>query len=225
MLIAFAGKAGSGKTTAANYLEANYGFTKRAFADPLKEILAILTNKPREYFEYSKSDFICKDKWKISKRELMQKFGTEVMRNEFPNHIPLPQYEGLNTNSIWVLNFVEWYNNQQSNKTGSINVVVHDVRFQDEIDAIHYLGGTVIYITNEDSLEGSMINHSSEMLNKDSASYDFIINNNRTFGIENLYRQIDLCIMKRTCFTFTIDPSKCQMLHLQAEHEILKEDK
>lgn len=42
ILIGLTGKAGSGKSTLANMLVTQYGFTKLAFADPLKEMLRVL---------------------------------------------------------------------------------------------------------------------------------------------------------------------------------------
>ena len=188
MLIGIAGKAGSGKTAAANYLCEKYNFEKKAFADPLKDILSILTNTPREDFEKDKESVL--DFWGITKRQLMQKFGTEVMRNEYPKHIPLPCI-GFETNSIWVLNFIDWYTRIHIRPGGRIisPIVVHDVRFQDEIDAIRYLGGVVIYI---DRIELHLENfgqsmHSSETLSKDKV--DKIIKNNGTLA--ELYQKID----------------------------------
>ena len=39
MLIGIVGKAGAGKDSIANHLIENYDFTRRAFADPLKQVV------------------------------------------------------------------------------------------------------------------------------------------------------------------------------------------
>jgi len=65
--IAFTGKFGSGKSTAANYLYGEYGFTVGSFAARLKEIATIA----------------CRMKEKD--RELLQKLGSEI-RKDAPNY-------------------------------------------------------------------------------------------------------------------------------------------
>ena len=50
MIIAFSGKAGSGKDTAADVLVKRHGFKKIAFADPLKALCAPVFNIPIEIF-------------------------------------------------------------------------------------------------------------------------------------------------------------------------------
>ena len=49
-IVAFCGKAGAGKDTAAQVLCDHLGFERLAFADPLKEALAIIANEPVQNF-------------------------------------------------------------------------------------------------------------------------------------------------------------------------------
>ena len=48
IILGMKGQAGSGKDTVANYLVKKHGFTRIAFADPLKEICAIISGWPLE---------------------------------------------------------------------------------------------------------------------------------------------------------------------------------
>lgn len=71
MNVAFTGKFGSGKTTAANYLVEKHGFVKMSLADPMRQIV-------REIFGIeSKSD--------PRYRRIMQKLGTDWFRSEDPD--------------------------------------------------------------------------------------------------------------------------------------------
>ncbi len=70
MNVAFVGKFGSGKTTAAKYLAEKHGFVKMSLADPMrqitKEIFGIENKKDPRY------------------RKIMQKLGTDWFRSEDP---------------------------------------------------------------------------------------------------------------------------------------------
>jgi dephospho-CoA kinase len=70
MHIAFAGKAGSGKDTAAKYLIERYGYRKVSFAEPIKRIC-------KELFDWPEDD----PRW----REAYQKFGTDFARSLDPD--------------------------------------------------------------------------------------------------------------------------------------------
>jgi hypothetical protein len=74
--IAFAGKAGSGKTTAANYLVAKYNFKKIAFAEPLYEIVYFA----QDFFGFPHF------KW----REMLQFLGKSARKFSIENNLPDP---------------------------------------------------------------------------------------------------------------------------------------
>lgn len=70
MNIGIVGKLGSGKTSLANYLVAEFGYTKMSFADPMKDIA-------KEFFDVEKGRPLY--------RELMQKLGTDWFRSIDPD--------------------------------------------------------------------------------------------------------------------------------------------
>lgn len=96
MLIAFSGLKGSGKDTAAKVLIEEYGFTKVAFADALREALLILDPwipYSGHYGTSPLSEIIADAGWDWAKtnipevRRLMQVFGTEVGRMLFGENV------------------------------------------------------------------------------------------------------------------------------------------
>lgn len=136
-VIGICGQAGVGKDTAAKwFIERGYG--RSGFADPIKWML-------NQAFGWSMADWENRA-WKeglvvnsqqadyvpgpsTSPRALAQWLGTEVVRNNFGNDAWI---------NVW---------KQRWHDTGQPKVVVADVRFQNEVSAIHKLGGVVLRIT------------------------------------------------------------------------------
>lgn len=136
MILGLCGLIGSGKGTVADILVKDYNFTKISFADKLKDAVSVLFGWDRELLEgktdesrawREEVDFfwtreIGED---ITPRLVLQKFGTECMRNGF--------YDG-----IWislVKKELLSYRDQ--------NFVIPDVRFVNEIKMIKSMGGDV----------------------------------------------------------------------------------
>jgi len=138
MIIGFVGFIGSGKDTAADYLVNTHGFRRDSFANTLKDAVAHVfgwdrtllegrTNEAREWREQQ-------DEWwsnrlgrNITPRWVLQYWGTEVCRQGFHD-------------DIWIASL-----ENKIRKTGD-NIVISDVRFPNEIKAIHNAGGLVIRI-------------------------------------------------------------------------------
>ena len=124
MIIGLSGYARSGKDTVANYLVEKYGFVKISFADPMREALYRLN--PRidvaEMHGVSLATAVDGLGWENLKadspdvRPLMQRMGTEVGRQMFGEN-------------FWV---------EQAMKLAAKheNVVLADVRFKNEADAV-----------------------------------------------------------------------------------------
>ena len=145
MIIGFHGVKGSGKDTAAQYLIDNHGFQKIAFADKLKEAVANLFNVPIEKVDEWKEDReyeiplteVNLDiggtvEYTYSWREFLQRFGTEMGRNTFGKDFWVNQWE----DSLYKL----------SDFPDELNIVVTDVRFQNECHTLHRLDGIVFRI-------------------------------------------------------------------------------
>ena len=184
MIIGFHGVKGSGKDTAAQYLIDNYGFQKIAFADKLKEAVANLFNVPIEKVDEWKEDReyeiplteVNLDiggtvEYTYSWREFLQRFGTEMGRDTFGKDFWVNQWE----DSLYKL----------SDFPDELNIVVTDVRFQNECHTIHRLDGIVFRIVRPGySSDG----HASEMRLPDIIM-DGEIENSGT--IEELHKDVE----------------------------------
>jgi hypothetical protein len=188
MIIGLSGYARSGKDESANAL-IGVGFQRVAFADTLREFLLrlnpivdIQTVHTRafgpvvgERKEVRVSDVIETYGWDGYKksvygteiRELLQRLGTECGRE-------------LISDTIWIDAAL---GDQYS--TTRTNLVVTDVRFPNEFEAIKERGGMVVRIIREGV--GPANAHPSETA-LDGFDFDVVIHNNGTIG--DLHRQM-----------------------------------
>lgn len=176
MLIGLVGKKGVGKDFTANYLVKQFGFVQYALANPIKEISKILfmfdDNQLYGHQKYKEAD----DKnWEIAPRKVYQFLG-DMMRTEFQKRFPKMKYK-LGNEGFWIHHFKLWYL-RNCNK----NIVISDVRYQNEADQIKKLGGIIIKITRETEYVDV---HRSE---NQEVKYDYLINNNST--PEKLFNQL-----------------------------------
>ena len=135
MLVGIVGFMGSGKGTVGEIL-AESGFITDSFARPLKDAVSIIFDWPRKLLE---GDTALSRKWReepdafwsekfgrpFSPREALQLMGTEAGRDVFHN-------------DLWVISLI--------NRSKGKDVVVTDVRFQNEIKYIQDNGGIVIRV-------------------------------------------------------------------------------
>jgi dephospho-CoA kinase len=152
MLIGIVGKAGAGKDSIANHLIANYEFTRKAFADPLKEIVQRLFHMSDEQLWGDRKEDI-DSRYGLTPRFLLQYLGTDVLRQLYPN--------------VWCDLLVRDYNCSFDQAGNRLNVVVSDVRFLNEAEAIRTGGGhvwRVVCLNNpKDTKLGGSHDHPSEM--------------------------------------------------------------
>ena len=186
MLIGFSGKKGSGKSYFADYLVNNKLFIKLSFASPLKEITKILFNLSDEDVKDPIKKELINPKFNASPRELMQWLGTDIMREEFNKKF---NYSG----SIWIDSVKDKVKTLLDNNK---DVVIDDVRFQNEVDMIHSLGGIVINLRNDldNTLNNSTSNHSSEN-QKLTFNYEFV-NDKSYSNTYDIYLNLDLLFNK-----------------------------
>jgi hypothetical protein len=158
-VIGLTGAAGSGKTTVAGHMVENWYTERRAFADSLKRMLrrfledqgvglaeacrmtsGDLKEVPTEYLGGR------------SPREAMQTLGTEWGRTLSP--------------SLWIdawRRSVEKLALETSADEEDLIVVVDDVRFPNEVEAIRSLGGIIVRIERPGAgLDGARGAHASE---------------------------------------------------------------
>lgn len=186
MLIGFSGKKGSGKSFFADYLVNNKLFIKLSFASPLKEITKILFNLSDEDVKDPIKKELINPKFNASPRELMQWLGTDIMREEFNKKF---NYSG----SIWIDSVKDKVKTLLDNNK---DVVIDDVRFQNEVDMIHSLGGIVINLRNDldNTLNNSTSTHSSEN-QKLTFNYEFV-NDKSYSNTYDIYLNLDLLFNK-----------------------------
>jgi hypothetical protein len=178
VLIGLLGKKRSGKDTVADHLVLNKDFIKKSFADPLKDVIKILFGFNEEQL-YGHLKEAIDDNWNVTPRETMQFIGTDIVRNQF--HKLIPDIG----NDFWLKHFELWYQNNKHQ-----NIVIADVRFQNEVDLILSLGGTIIKLERNDSnLHLNIDDHISEIEIDNIVNHSTIINNNGT--INDLYNKIN----------------------------------
>jgi hypothetical protein len=117
MIVGILGKRNHGKDTFADVL-VKKGFVKLSFSDPLKQICKILFNLS----EAQLHDPILKETiietWNLTPRQIFQKVGTDLFRNHFDE-------------KIWLKLLLE-----KLKTFPNKNIVIPDIRFQDELDMI-----------------------------------------------------------------------------------------
>lgn len=138
MIIGICGLIGSGKGTVADILEQDHGFTKVSFADSLKDAVAAVFGWPRNLLEgdtdesrawREQVDHWWSDRLRISNltpRWVLQQWGTEVCRLGFHDDI--------------------WIASMERKLYSSVNYVIPDTRFPNEINLIKKLNGQVWHV-------------------------------------------------------------------------------
>ncbi|MFT0892971.1 deoxynucleotide monophosphate kinase [Pseudochelatococcus sp. G4_1912] len=162
MIIGLTGLAGSGKTTAANYLVEHYGFTRHRMAGPIKAMLHCLGLNER-HTDGDLKEVPCDLLGGKTPRHAMQTLGTEWGRD-------------LISPDLWLS---AW---QATLPDG--DVVVDDVRFANEADAIKELGGVMVRVDRL-GIIAAVHDHVSEQID---FAVNAVISNNNTF--EELYHAI-----------------------------------
>jgi hypothetical protein len=148
MIIGLSGYAQSGKDSTAELLCLNYGYTRKSFAQPMRD--AIYTLNPIVFNLNSRvADLVDEYGWDVAKanpevRRLLQVFGTEVGRKMLGDDV--------------------WIKIALSGIKSEDRVVISDVRFPNEADAIKKLGGIVWRINrrNHSAVNGHASEHAMD---------------------------------------------------------------
>jgi len=143
MIIGISGFQGSGKDTIADYLQNIYGFKRDSFAATLKDAVAAVFGWDRELLEgrttESRQWRETVDLWwadrlnmpNLTPRLALQLWGTEVARKAFHD-------------DIWIASLENKLNKAHN------DIVITDVRFPNEIQAVRNAGGIVIRVKRGD---------------------------------------------------------------------------
>lgn len=172
MLIAFAGKAGSGKDTAAAVLVDRCNFVKVALADEMKRICRDIFNFSTESLwgssekrnavdsRYQRADGVG-----LTPRYALQKLGSEYGRHCYPDiwiDYLLGVYEQIQTGDFHYNPEVGLTHKLSSWIAPPTNVVVTDVRFLNELTKLKAAGGKVVLLERKSTLTGEAATHDSE---------------------------------------------------------------
>jgi len=145
MIIGVCGFIGTGKDTIADYLVNIHQFRRESFANTLKDAVSSVFSWDRELLEgrtkHSRAWREQRDEWwserlgrEITPRWVLQYWGTEVFRQGFHD-------------DIWIASL------ENKMRKTSDNIVISDVRFPNEIQAIHNAGGIVVRVKRGDDPE------------------------------------------------------------------------
>jgi energy-coupling factor transporter ATP-binding protein EcfA2 len=157
MIIGICGRQGSGKDTIASLINkiTNNRFEVKRFSSKLKECAGILLGVPVELFEDRKFKESYIPQYDMTVRELLQKFGTDLVR------------ETVHPN-LWIESTLLGYTNQ--------DWIISDVRFINECDSIKSRGGVIVKAIRKTKHD----NHPSEN-EIDFITPDYEIDNNGSF--------------------------------------------
>lgn len=145
-IIAFTGRAGAGKDTAADFISDTH--VPLAFAKPLKDACKILFNFTDEQLYTSHKELV-DSRWGKSPREILQFLGTDVLRK----HI---------TDDFFIVSMKQRIESIIKGDGVVKGVVITDVRFDNEAKLIRDMGGIIIKITRDSGSETSHSNHITE---------------------------------------------------------------
>lgn len=199
-MVGICGLAFHGKDTAAEALVNQAGYTKLAFADPIREALLELNpivvtgrNKQRtevgtEYDVYLLdylSNVVESQGWDTAKkgdmvRRQLQVFGTEICRNLFGH-------------DCWI-NVMDKRIKALRSQDSNASVVIPDTRFGNEAEYIKDNGGLIIYVRR--NIDTPRMSHASESLEAAQVA-DFVVDNNGSVA-ELHERILEICGHKTT---------------------------
>lgn len=161
-IVGVAGLKGSGKSTLADYLVKNHNFVELSFASVLKEILTSLfvldmdlfvdADKKEQRIETLSSnnddDDVNSERVKlfITPRILMQRFGTDILRDQLEKVFPEMEMKVTSdqtVKSVFVYcllkklqKMLSEEKKRQRNGADGLKIVISDIRFEDELRAI-----------------------------------------------------------------------------------------
>lgn len=147
MYIGLIGKAGSGKSTIARFLEEEWGYERAPFAARLKAMSRAFGLTPWHLTDGKEipCDILCGK----TPREFMQWLGTEFGRQMIGEE-------------VWLRRWEDDVAEIASDTFGPLKIVADDVRFQNECDLIRSRGGIIIRVIRTGAGSKTGASHDSE---------------------------------------------------------------
>lgn len=157
-VVGISGRKRSGKDHFADYLVEHFGFEKYPLAEPIKESAAeiFLFNDEQLYGDKKEEE---DPYWKVTPRKVLQEMGTNFFREEFDEE-------------VWTTSLYHKLALELPRK-----VVIPDIRFPNEVKAVHRWNGKVVRIDAYERLDNSD-DHRSETALDGFDNFDWIMDNN-----------------------------------------------
>ena len=144
IIIGLVGTERSGKDTIADYLITNHNFKKHNMADPIRAIAKQLFNWTESQLTGAQKDIPDPDTG-IKPRDFFTWFGTDIC--QFSIYDRFPQLAGnVKPRTIWTRAMHAFI----SQNSRAHNIVIPDIRFKHEADALLDAGGIIVHISNRD---------------------------------------------------------------------------
>lgn len=175
MLIGLTGRTFAGKDTAGAYLARAHNFSLLAFADPMRDALEAAFDLTARDFAPDRKELVI-DWIGKSPRQLMQTIGTEWGRR----HV---------RPDIWIKHMARRI--ERLRHHNGDDIVITDVRFADEFELIHRLGGEVWRVHRPGAATTTHSDHRSE---REALQIDADHHLDNSGTLEQLYEQIDAAI-------------------------------
>lgn len=143
-ILGLTGNKGAGKDATGKILE-DHGFVRVAFGDPLKDMCNQLwgISLPQLYDPVLKEVVI--PKWGLSPRQIMQRFGTEVVRSVHNDTWVIKLIDQIEAGHVRVP-FPSREDPQWFELVAAHKFAVVDVRFHNEARALRAIGGRLLRI-------------------------------------------------------------------------------
>ncbi len=177
LIIGIAGYAGCGKSTAAVYLQ-SIGFKRINFADRLKDIVSVMFGWDREMLEGETT--VSRDWRETSDETWSNVLGMDVIPRKMLRMVGSEMVRDVLHKDFWV-KCVE----MQVGSTPDLNVVIADIRFDNEAEAVHRMGGKVLLIKRLGVESNGQ--HSSEA-GIDDKLVDLVVQNDSS--LESFYEKL-----------------------------------
>ena len=131
-IIGLAGPIGSGKDTLAGMLQKS-GFTVKKFAGPLYAMAGAIDPVIRpDMLHVDKQGYLCEDPQLGTRRNFMEKLGTEFAR------------QAINE-EFWLILMQNYLDNHTKLLQG-VPIVISDVRFENEASMLREAGGHIVHL-------------------------------------------------------------------------------
>lgn len=178
LLIGIHGPLNGGKDTVANYIQAIFPekFGRYAFASPIKQATTVMFGFSQAQLEDRVQKEAIDPFWGFTPRKAMQLLGTEYGRQ-------------MLNDRVWIMRAELEHKKNTSADRGTI---ITDVRFENEAEWIRSQPNSMLIYLKVPGLErDEKYNHASESGINLVESFDKVIVNDKSKGLNSLFIQID----------------------------------